>query len=333
MANFGELLMTGLGNTLGALPGATIGNLVGNLFGSLFGNQSAKKQFQYASDLQKQQFDLQQQMFDYTSAYNSPVNAVQRYKVAGLNPNLLTGQTQVAGTTGSIGQGSVGMRQVNSQLDMASAMQANLQSQKLDAEVNLMNSQTDLNKYKALTEWYNGLDAKSKSKYSDLMYRASLDLLQKQSVESSNRSELLKQQTVTETFKQYNLDANAQKAISDIMFNQVKANLSASEIELNAAKICDINSNISYRSALIKQAEAYESLLRKQGLEQDEINKIRGKEAKHWNTLTNNNIAEQTARMYNYYKSKSGLNIFGLGGSTTVTPKYRNSPDYVPIIE
>lgn len=31
-------------------------------------------------------------MFDYTSAYNSPVNAVQRYKDAGLNPNLLTGQ-------------------------------------------------------------------------------------------------------------------------------------------------------------------------------------------------------------------------------------------------
>lgn len=232
------------------------------------------------------------------------------------------------------------MRQVNSQLDMASIMQANIASSKQKAEIDLMNSQSDLNRYKAVTEWFNGLNAEQKHKYGDAMYQMSLDLMKKQGIESDNRSELLKQQAITETFKQYNLDAQSQKAISDIMFNQVKANLTASEIELNAAKISDIASNISYRNALIKQAEAYESLLRKQGFTEDEILRIRksdadirGKEAKHWNTLTNNDIAEQSARMYNYFKSQTGLNLFGVGGSTTSTPKYKASVGYVPVIE
>ena len=46
-------------------------SLFNNLFGSGSASASQAKQFEYQKQLNQQQFDLQKQMFDYTSEYNN----------------------------------------------------------------------------------------------------------------------------------------------------------------------------------------------------------------------------------------------------------------------
>lgn len=165
-------------------------------------------------------------MFDYTSAYNSPVNAVQRYKDAGLNPNLLTGQTQQAGSTGSIGQGNapVPFTQMNS--DLSSNANATLLAKKVDNENKLMESQADLARFKAVAEMYKGLNEKTKAEYAPQMAKFGLDLLEQQVVTEKNKSKLLSEQAITEVAKRLNISYD----------NMVKIN--------TAINLADENKNI-----------------------------------------------------------------------------------------
>lgn len=94
--SFWSTLASGL--TAG-LPGLAF-NLVGSLLGGAFGESQSKKQeernFQYAQQLTKYQYDLQKQQFDYTNMYNRPDKVMNRLRSAGLNPNLAIGSPQTA---------------------------------------------------------------------------------------------------------------------------------------------------------------------------------------------------------------------------------------------
>ncbi len=193
--------MSGLGSMVSGLPGSIVGNAIGGLFGNLFGSSAANSQYKYQSKLMQQQFDLQKQMFDYTSSYNSPVNAVQRYKDAGLNPNLLLGSPQMAGSTGSISSGQAGLRQVQSQVDLAQHSQMAMVNRKLNSDIALNESQAELNKYNAMVAFWKSLDEKEKARFVPQMYQANLDLLGNQAIESKNRANYLNEQAITEQAK------------------------------------------------------------------------------------------------------------------------------------
>lgn len=52
----------------------------------------ASLQNQKNAELMKYQFDMNKKMFDQANLYNSPLQQMERYKQAGLNPNLIYGQ-------------------------------------------------------------------------------------------------------------------------------------------------------------------------------------------------------------------------------------------------
>jgi hypothetical protein len=81
MSGFGESLV-GLGTSL---------------IGGLFGSGSNRKAYHRSKNLMKLQRDLDEEMFDYQNAYNTPAQQMARLKDAGLNPALMYGQ----GTTGN----------------------------------------------------------------------------------------------------------------------------------------------------------------------------------------------------------------------------------------
>lgn len=165
-------------------------------------------------------------MFDYTSAYNSPVNAVQRYKNAGLNPNLLTGQTQQAGSTGSIGQGNAPVPFTQMNADLSSNANATLLAKKVDNENKLMESQADLARFKAVAEMYKGLNEKTKAEYAPPNGKIRIGFIRATSSNRKNKSNLLSEQAITEVAKRLNISYD----------NMVKIN--------TAINLADENKNI-----------------------------------------------------------------------------------------
>lgn len=87
-----------LGGIVGAIGGALLGGpegaAAGYTFGnSLFGNSEAKDNYKY--QLQKQtEYNIG--LWNMQNAYNTPKAQMERFKEAGLNPNLIYGQTNTA---------------------------------------------------------------------------------------------------------------------------------------------------------------------------------------------------------------------------------------------
>ena len=87
-----------LGGIVGAIGGALIGGPEGAATGytlgnSLFGSSEAKDNYKY--QLQKQaEYNIG--LWNMQNAYNTPKAQMERFKEAGLNPNLIYGQTNTA---------------------------------------------------------------------------------------------------------------------------------------------------------------------------------------------------------------------------------------------
>lgn len=79
---------------MGPLGTAAIGlggSLISSAFGSIFGNNSAKKQFKYQQQLNREAFQHDVDMWNRQNAYNTPSAQMERLQAAGLNPNLVYG--------------------------------------------------------------------------------------------------------------------------------------------------------------------------------------------------------------------------------------------------
>lgn len=79
---------------MGPLGTAAIGlgsSLISSAFGSIFGNNSAKQQFKYQQQLNREAFQHDVDMWNRQNAYNTPSAQMERLQAAGLNPNLVYG--------------------------------------------------------------------------------------------------------------------------------------------------------------------------------------------------------------------------------------------------
>lgn len=79
---------------MGPLGTAAIGlgsSLISSAFGSIFGDNSAKKQFKYQQQLNREAFQHDVDMWNRQNEYNTPSAQMERLQAAGLNPNLVYG--------------------------------------------------------------------------------------------------------------------------------------------------------------------------------------------------------------------------------------------------
>lgn len=79
---------------MSALGTAALGlgsSIISSAFGSLFGDNSAKKQFKYQQQLNREAFQHDVDMWNRQNAYNTPSAQMERLQAAGLNPNLVYG--------------------------------------------------------------------------------------------------------------------------------------------------------------------------------------------------------------------------------------------------
>lgn len=67
-------------------------DILGNIVSGIFGIGGQAHQFQHQSALQQQQNEFNLQMWKLNNEYNSPQAQMERFKAAGLNPNLIYGQ-------------------------------------------------------------------------------------------------------------------------------------------------------------------------------------------------------------------------------------------------
>lgn len=230
MSDFSKSLMQGLGSAIGGIPGA----LAGTFLGSIFGGNSAKTQLKHQMQLQQQQFDLQKQMFDYTSEYNSASNQVQRLKEAGLNPNLAYGNgVQAGGVTGSVASGQAAMP--NNQ-----ASQIGYDS---PADLALKQSQVDYYKAKAQSEILKNLEQEAKNKYAEQLFKNQVDLSGKQILESEAKTELYKQNAITEAGRALHIKAQTMNEIANIANTEADTKVKLKQLEA-------IGADIGYKKAL-----------------------------------------------------------------------------------
>lgn len=89
---------------MGPLGTAAIGlgsSLISSAFGSIFGDNSAKKQFKYQQQLNREAFQHDVDMWNRQNAYNTPSAQMERLQAAGLNPNLVYGNGGATNTASS----------------------------------------------------------------------------------------------------------------------------------------------------------------------------------------------------------------------------------------
>ena len=118
-------------------------------------NQARKAQnraLRYDKELSKYNYDLEVEQWNRANAYNSPSAQMQRYREAGLNPNLIYSQSNeaassapTAGANFSGGPGYAEFEGTRFVDDYTALSQQQLNEKNTEADVNLKNSQADLN--------------------------------------------------------------------------------------------------------------------------------------------------------------------------------------------
>lgn len=88
--------LASIGGQIAASAGASAFD---NITNGLFSGWQIRKQLKAQKELAQYQFDLNQKQWQAENEYNSPVQQMQRLQDAGLNPNLVYGNSGVTGNT------------------------------------------------------------------------------------------------------------------------------------------------------------------------------------------------------------------------------------------
>lgn len=91
-------VFNGLG---GGMPGGLLGGLGNGLLGGAFSFLDGANDYYWNRKNMDYQNDLLLKNWNLQNAYNSPVEQMKRFREAGLNPNLIYGQTNMAGSIGT----------------------------------------------------------------------------------------------------------------------------------------------------------------------------------------------------------------------------------------
>ena len=133
-------------------------SIISSAFGSLFGDNSAKKQFKYQQQLNREAFQHDVDMWNRQNAYNTPSAQMERLQAAGLNPNLVYGNGGATNTANNAPTYNAGSAPDVSSARAAAASLANqgfntalnfklqqVQAANLQADTELKQSQGQLN--------------------------------------------------------------------------------------------------------------------------------------------------------------------------------------------
>lgn len=314
---------TGVGNAL-----AGIGtSFASGILGSVIGNYSANQQYKYQRKLNEQQFDLQKQMFDYTSEYNTPANQVGRLQEAGLNPNLAygNGASSASGTTGSIsgGQAQQGVRGQVDSLQFAQLQNLIANTNRSETQSGLDKSQSEYLRSQTIGQLLKNYSENYRNKFIKEFVENELRLMSTQSdyyeksaIERDSQALLNRETATTEVARRYNLNVQSQQYLSQVLVNISQAAVNgatvekiAQDIKESAARIRDINSNISYRDALIAVAEAQEEYIIEQTKTQEHVTSIKGFEKANWHTMTDDQLATAAAERYKNYITPNSIGV------------------------
>lgn len=129
--------------------------------GNLADMFNGKTAIDYQNQLNIQNWNMQNE-------YNTPAAQMQRFKDAGLNPNLIYGQTNMAGSVGSVSAPKtpslndvmaifsqvMAIKQIGAQIANLRQQNSNLQSQDtlLGSQADLVNAEAE--RYRYETQWY-----------------------------------------------------------------------------------------------------------------------------------------------------------------------------------
>lgn len=136
LGSLGTIVGTVGGGLLAGPAGAVVGGSVLGALGTA-----------YSQDyLSRQEMNRNIALWNMQNAYNTPAEQMKRFKEAGLNPNLIYGQTNTAGSIGSYSQKNVDHI---SPLLMAQMQQVDAQTQNALAQADSAYWQAGINQYAA----------------------------------------------------------------------------------------------------------------------------------------------------------------------------------------
>lgn len=329
-----------LGSLMGSTAVGAIGNVASGVTNALFGGIQARRNWKYKQkemalqqkynleNMQKQ-FDYQQEAWNRENRYNDPRNASARWRLAGISPNAVFGNSPGgAGVAGSAGTPDVSNPSAGGNVDV-SAYHPTLtpvEMMRLKNDTNIANSVVNLNNAKADEARGNTKDP-DETKRGQKLYNDGLDLTNKltaskvinqdtqnklDALDLRLRNELfdttvkIEKQKADNLVKQYE-QMNQQIAESAARENLTKAQVRevASRIALNAAYAYLAKTQADWHGK-VSQAQINEFIAKATNL--DELTKVA--KADERLTTVRAILAEQDAKVFD---SKAGEFVKEIG--------------------
>lgn len=181
-----------LGSLMGSTAAGAIGNIASGAANALFGGIQARRNWKYKQkemalqqkynleNMQKQ-FDYQQEAWNRENRYNDPRNASARWRLAGISPNAVYGNSPGgAGVAGSAGTPDVSNPSAGGNVDTSSyhPTLTPVEMARLKNDTNVANSVVNLNNAKADEARGNTKDP-DETKRGQKLYNDGLDLTNK----------------------------------------------------------------------------------------------------------------------------------------------------------
>lgn len=289
-----------LGSLMGSTAAGAVGNIASGATNALFGGIQARRNWKYKQkemalqqkynleNMQKQ-FDYQQEAWDRENRYNDPRNASARWRLAGVSPNAVFGNSPGgAGVAGSAGTPDVSNPSAGGNVDTSSyhPTLTPVEMMRAQNEKKVADSQTDLNK--ALADKARGdtkdpditkrlqlldLDRSELAKESERIQKDILDI-EKDYKEYEKQADLsIKQQILFETMAKID-KLLADKEVSEETKKKLQADrdLIQEQINTEKAKQRDFDADVRYKDAIRETEDLLRSGKRK--LQTREIMKV-----------------------------------------------------------
>lgn len=329
-----------LGSLMGSTAAGAVGNIASGVTNALFGGIQARRNWKYKKkemalqqkynleNMQKQ-FDYQQEAWDRENRYNDPRNASARWRLAGISPNAVFGNSPGgAGVAGSAGTPDVSNPSAGGNMDTSSYHPAltPVEMMRLKNDTNVANSVVNLNNAKADEARGNTKDP-DETKRGQKLYNDGLDLTNKLTAsrvinqDTQNKLDALDLRMKNELFdttvkiekqKAENLVKQYEQMSQQIAESAARENLTkaqvqevASRIALNAAYAYLANTQAQWHGK-VSQAQIDELIAKATNL--DELTKAAKADARL--TTARAVLEEQNAKVFD---SKAGEFVKEMG--------------------
>lgn len=203
-------------------------SLLNGVANAVFGDINTKRQIRANKELARYQNDLNIQNWNMQNEYNLPKNQMQRFADAGLNPNLIYGQSNTAGDVGNVNVGSVDAS-LPLQDSVMNAVNLAMGLRQLHADIRLKGEQAD--NVQAQTEWTTEKIISEQLNHDLQKWDARLKEATEKGILSDNQLKKFESQVFWDKWRlqregmQYNnllLKMNREKILNDMVFGWTK---------------------------------------------------------------------------------------------------------------